>query len=216
MPSARAASARSPPAAASAARMRAAGGARRGRPAACRPPRRRGAGARRSLEQQVLGRDRRRRAPGRRRARSRSRARARCPARRARRSAASASGDERELAAGLGGVAREEVARERQDVLAPLAQRRELDRDHVQAEVEVLAEAAGGDLVAQVAVGRRDDAHVDAARLRRRRRGSTSPSCSTRSSFAWKSALDLADLVEEERAAVRALEAAGARRDRRR
>ncbi len=43
---------------------------------------------------------------------------------------------------------------------------------------------------------------------------SNSPSCSTRSSFAWNGAGDFADLVEEQRAAVRGLETAFAGRDR--
>ena len=74
-------------------------------------------------------------------------------------------GRERELPPGSGGVAGEEVVRERQHVLAALAQRRQLDRDDVQPEEEVLAEAAGGHLVAQHAVRRGDDPHVDRPRL---------------------------------------------------
>ena len=62
-----------------------------------------------------------------------------------------------------------------------------MDRDHVQPVVEVLAEAPGGDLVAEVAVGGGDHAHVDVPRLRRAD-PLTSPSWSTRSSLAWKSA----------------------------
>ena len=50
------------------------------------------------------------------------------------------------------------------DVLAALAQRRQVDRDHGEAEVEILAEAARRDLGAQVAIGRGDDAHVHLAR----------------------------------------------------
>ena len=47
-----------------------------------------------------------------------------------------------------------------------LAQRRHHDREDVQAEEEIGAEAPGGDLLLEVAVGRRDHAHVDLARLR--------------------------------------------------
>ena len=89
---------------------------------------------------------------------------------------------------------------EQRDVLAARAQRRRGDRDDVEAVEEVLAEAPGGDLGAQIAVGRGDDAHVGAARCRRRR-GSYSPSCSTRRSFTCTDGRELADLVEEERAA---------------
>ena len=121
-------------------------------------------------------------------------------------------GREGEPPARLGAVAREEVPRERQDVLAPLAQRRELDRDDVQAEVEVLAEAARGHLVAEDAVRRGDDAHVDRARL-----ASAHAEHLALLEDAQELRLDvrahLADLVEEERAAVGALEAAGPRRD---
>src|SRR5205807_8368058 len=94
-------------------------------------------------------------------------------------------------------------------VFAALGQRREVNLDRVEAEEEVLAEAARGDLLLEVGVRRRDDAHVRAPRLRR------------------ADALELAglqhaqelrlevrrhvrDLVEEERAAVRQLEAADA------
>ena len=54
-----------------------------------------------------------------------------------------------------------EVLGEQRDVLAPLAQRRHEDRDHVQAEVQVLAEPAGADLRRQVLVGGREHPHVD-------------------------------------------------------
>jgi alpha-D-ribose 1-methylphosphonate 5-triphosphate synthase subunit PhnL len=60
--------------------------------------------------------------------------------------------------------AREKVLRQQRNVLAPLAQRRQLRRDHVEAVVQVLAELAAGDRLLQVAVGGRDDAHVDLAR----------------------------------------------------
>src|SRR5439155_109224 len=114
--------------------------------------------------------------------------------------------------AGLGGMVGEEVTGERHDIFASRPQRQELDRDHVQAEVEVLAEAAGRDLVAQDAVGRRDDAHVDRAR-----RAAADAQDLALLQHAQELHLDvgrdLGDLVEEERAAVGALEAAGARRD---
>src|SRR5262249_37321177 len=56
-------------------------------------------------------------------------------------------GREREPATRLGGVAGEEVLRDRQHVLAPPAQWRGLDRDDVQAKEEGLAEGAGGGLL---------------------------------------------------------------------
>ena len=88
-------------------------------------------------------------------------------------------------------------------------------RDDVEPVVEVLAEVARRDLLLEVAVGRGDQAHVDLDRLD--------------AADALELALleraqqlhlhldrDLADLVEEQRAAVGQLEAAGlARRPRR-
>ena len=88
------------------------------------------------------------------------------------------------------------------------------DREHPQAIVEVLAEAAG----------RRPRRRASGWSRRRRARrpaasassptGRTSPSCSTRSSFACNAERRLGDLVEEERAAVGDLEEALAVADR--
>ncbi len=47
-------------------------------------------------------------------------------------------------------------------VLDALAQRRDVHADHVETEEQILAEVAGGDLLRQIAVGRRDQPHVDA------------------------------------------------------
>ena len=87
-----------------------------------------------------------------------------------------------------------------------LAQRGQADRHDVEPVEEVLAERALRDELLQIAVRRRDEAHVDADRLD--------------AADALELALlqraeelhlhldgDLADLVEEERAAVRELEA---------
>ena len=87
-----------------------------------------------------------------------------------------------------------------------LAQRGQANRHDVEAVEEVLAERPAGDELLQIAVGRRDEAHVDADRLD--------------AADALELALlqhaqelhlhldrDLADLVEEERAAVGELEA---------
>ena len=53
-----------------------------------------------------------------------------------------------------------EVADQRRDVVAPLAQRRHVDRDDVEAVEQVLAERALVDLLFEVLVGRGDHAHV--------------------------------------------------------
>src|SRR5437667_4629836 len=51
---------------------------------------------------------------------------------------------------------------ERRDVVAPLTERRDLDRNDVQAVKEILLKFALGDHLAEIAVRGRDDAHVDA------------------------------------------------------
>jgi hypothetical protein len=77
---------------------------------------------------------------------------------------------------------RHELPRNRQDVLAPLSQRRQGDREHLQPVVEVFAEPTALNEVAQVAVCRSEDAHVNGDGSRRAHRR-TSPSWSARSSF---------------------------------
>src|ERR1700730_15180562 len=58
---------------------------------------------------------------------------------------------------------KQEVARQRKDVLRPLSKRRDTDRDNVEAEVKIGAKAVGGNFSSQHAVGRRDDPHIDLA-----------------------------------------------------
>ena len=55
---------------------------------------------------------------------------------------------------------------EQRNVLAALAKRRQLERDDVQAIVEILAKLPGRALRIEVAVRGRDHAHVDRHRLR--------------------------------------------------
>ena len=101
----------------------------------------------------------------------------------------------------LGGEPRGEMADQLGDILAPLAERRHPDREDIEAVVEVLAEGAGLDQVDEAAVGRRDQPEVDADR----------PPCADRVDLAVLERAEqldlhlgrqLADLVEEERAAV--------------
>ena len=98
------------------------------------------------------------------------------------------------------GKSRQEMPRERRNILRSLAQRRHRNRKHMQAIEQVLAETPGFHVGDQVAVGGRDDAHVDLDRLAR----------ADRLDFAFLDGaqqLDLrgrrqfADLVEEQRAA---------------
>ena len=56
----------------------------------------------------------------------------------------------------------EEVLGEHRNLVAPLAQRRQVDRDDVEAEEEVVAELAVGARLRQILVGRGDDADVHA------------------------------------------------------
>jgi len=60
----------------------------------------------------------------------------------------------------VGRVRRDEVVGEERDVLGPLAQGRQLDRDRVDAEIEVLAERARLHRLGEVAVGRRHEPNV--------------------------------------------------------
>ena len=107
--------------------------------------------------------------------------------------------------------ARQIVFEQLRDVLAPFAQRRDLDPDHVEPMQQIFAEQPGPDTRFEILMGRRDHAHVHAHRdlaadavelalgehpqqpgLQRRRH--------------------VADLVEEQRATVGLLEAATAQR----
>ena len=65
----------------------------------------------------------------------------------------------------------DEVLDEQRDVLAPLAQRRQRDRDDVDAVEEILAERSRLDRLGEIAVRGGDDAHVDLASRRSIRRG---------------------------------------------
>ena len=93
------------------------------------------------------------------------------------------------------------------DVLAALAERRNADRKDVEPVVEVLTEGAGLDEVDQAAIGRRDEPEVHPHRPARAHRVDLAVL-----KGAEKLDLDverqLADLVEEERAAIRLAELA--------
>ena len=57
-------------------------------------------------------------------------------------------------------IAGQQVLGQQRHVFQPLAQRRDVDPQHVEPVVEVLAEGALGDLFQQVPLGRGDDPHV--------------------------------------------------------
>ena len=115
--------------------------------------------------------------------------------------------------AGAGRVLLQEVLGQMRDVARPIAQRREQDREDVQAVIEILSKRAVGDLLLEIAVGGRDDADVDLDRL-----GAAHPLELALLQHAQQLDLDVqrqvAHLVEEQRAAVGQLEAAEPPRDR--
>ncbi|HMB82336.1 MAG TPA: sigma 54-interacting transcriptional regulator, partial [Vicinamibacterales bacterium] len=108
-------------------------------------------------------------------------------------------------------VLAQEVGGQRRNVLAAVAERRELDLDGVQAEQEILPEPPRGDFVAEVRVRGRHDAHVGLARPRRA--DALEVACfEDAQELRLQVERDVGDLVEEERAAVGQLEEAAPRR----
>ena len=96
--------------------------------------------------------------------------------------------------------------------LGALAQRRHGDAHDVEAEAQVGAEPPGVDLVSQAPVGRRDDPHVDPPR----KVLADAPHFALlqhAQQLGLRARRQLADFVEEERAAVGLLEQAGALAD---
>ena len=94
-----------------------------------------------------------------------------------------------------------------EDVVAALAQRRQVQVDDVEPVVEVLAEAARLDLLLEVAVGRGDDADVDRLGLGVAD-AEDDPLLQRAQELHLQRERHLADLVEEQRAAVGRLELA--------
>ena len=117
----------------------------------------------RRLEVARPGSSARRRPPS--RARGCCAARGRCPGRDTTSASPSRRATRRPSAASSADEAVEEVLDEQRDVLAPIAQRRQRDRDDVEPVEQVLAELAVRDRLLQVAVGRGDDPDVDLDRL---------------------------------------------------
>src|SRR4051812_596732 len=103
----------------------------------------------------------------------------------------------------------EEVTREQRHVFAALAHGRKVDLDRVQTEQQVLPESPSRHFLVEVGIGGREDPDVHATRPRR-----SDTLEFTRLEHAQQLGLeaerDVRDLVEEERAAVRELEASHA------
>src|SRR6185369_4156930 len=103
----------------------------------------------------------------------------------------------------------EKMLRKQLDILAALAQRREVNMNRVEAEKQVLAEFSGAHFGGQIRIRRRDQAHArvispgraDAFEFSRLNRAQQLRLLAHR---------NVADLVHEQRTAVRELEAAGA------
>ena len=102
----------------------------------------------------------------------------------------------------------QEVLHQQRDVVAPLAQRRQVDREHVEPVEQVFAETPLAHGLAEVFVGRGHHAHVHPQRP-----GAADaldfPLLEGAQQLALRHQTQRADLVEEQRAAVGALEAAG-------
>ena len=114
---------------------------------------------------------------------------------------------------GLAGGGRQEVLGQRQDVLGAVAQRRQVDVDDVQPVEQVLAEAAVRQALFQILVGGGDDAHVDLLAARRPQRPDLAL-LQDAQQLGLQRGRQLADLVEEQGAAVGLDEQAGAIRAR--
>ena len=99
------------------------------------------------------------------------------------------------------------------DILRSLAKRREVNRDHIEAVVEVLAEGALADHRFEVAVGGSDHAHIHADRLRPSNTLELALLKHAQELHLHRQA-DIADLIEQECATVSALEPADMPRQR--
>ena len=120
-----------------------------------------------------------------------------------------------DLAAELALPAIDHRPHQQRDVLAALAQRRQRDGEDVEPIVEILPEAPLGHGAFEIAVGGRDDADVRVERPS----GSHAferPVLQHAQQLGLHVDAEFADLVQEERAAVRQLEAAGPASRRRR
>jgi len=109
----------------------------------------------------------------------------------------------------LGARHHQEVLEELADVVAPLAQRRQQDRHHVQPVEQVLAELALAHRLRQVAMRGRHDAHVDGALAGRAHRAHRAGLQHVQQ-LGLQRGFHLADLVQENRAGVGLLELADA------
>ena len=106
-----------------------------------------------------------------------------------------------------GGELAQEVIGQQRNVLAPLAQRRHVERNHVQPVEQILAKIAALDLLLQILVGGRDHAHVHLHELGRAHR-LEALLVERAQHLGLRPQAHVADLVQEQRAAVGLLELA--------
>ncbi len=104
----------------------------------------------------------------------------------------------------------QESAHEKRNILLPLAQRRHRDVDHVQAEIEIVAKLPLAHQLRQILVRRRDQAHVRLQELIAAHALEGALFADHAEQFHLRALVDLADLIEKNRAAVRLLEPADA------
>ena len=103
---------------------------------------------------------------------------------------------------------RGEVFRELQDFTGPVAQRRHLQLDHVEAIVKILAEALFLDQLLEMLIGRGNDARIDFDRLRTAD-ALERPLLQKAQQLRLHHRRQIANLVEQDRAALGRFEAAG-------
>ena len=99
------------------------------------------------------------------------------------------------------------MVEQERDVVTPPAQWRQVERDYVQAEIQVVAEQSAGHRLLQVDIGGGDDAHVHAVGARAAQPLEL-PLLEDAQQLGLQGQGQLADLVEEDGAAVRLFEAA--------
>src|SRR5229473_337957 len=97
------------------------------------------------------------------------------------------------------------MARQDGNILGVFAERRHVERDHVQAVEKIFAESSGGDLVFEFLVRSGDDADIDVDRLVRAHRLEALFLENTQH-FGLRAQAHVADFVEEKRAPIRLLE----------
>ncbi len=101
----------------------------------------------------------------------------------------------------------QKMMRQRQDVLVPVAKRRQADVQHGQAIIKVLAETPLRDFLREVAIGGGKDSHVQTDRARRAQR-LDAPRVQHAQQFDLCPLGQVADFVQEQRSAIGQGEAA--------